>query len=304
MVSDCGASVRSDRAVIGIGASLIDVSEDVDEILQTCRQRAEVSDAREQHRRPRAVGSRWRGPNGHHQRAPSSGGNRTTSLARVASSSSIQTTSTLPKPARESRDLTSEDLRLRFRFVTADGDYRWVEAHASPYRKDDGSVDGVVSVVRDISSGLQPRTHCARVSANSACSPRMPPTLSSDSTSTGFVDGCLAQSAICWGGIPERFIDAPLNELITLTISRMSTKAASIRAICWTPLPSSASNMGTGVGCGSPRSPARSSTAATSKPCAALMTRSLLATLRRRRWPTLPTGRATTSSPDCATATK
>ncbi len=54
--------------------------------------------------------------------------------------------------ARESRDLTREDIRLRFRLLTADGDSRWVEAHASPYRDEDGNVDGTLSVIRDISA--------------------------------------------------------------------------------------------------------------------------------------------------------
>ncbi len=53
---------------------------------------------------------------------------------------------------RESRDLTREDIRLRFRLLTADGDSRWVEAHASPYRDEDGNVDGTLSVIRDISA--------------------------------------------------------------------------------------------------------------------------------------------------------
>ncbi len=58
----------------------------------------------------------------------------------------------LTEAARESRDLTREDIRLRFRLLTADGDSRWVEAHASPYRDEVGNVDGTLSVIRDISA--------------------------------------------------------------------------------------------------------------------------------------------------------
>ena len=58
----------------------------------------------------------------------------------------------LSEAARQSRDITSEDVRLRFRFVTADGGSQWVEAHSSPYRDDSGNVDGVISVVRDVSA--------------------------------------------------------------------------------------------------------------------------------------------------------
>lgn len=54
--------------------------------------------------------------------------------------------------ARESRDLRVEDARLRFRLLTADGDFCWVDAHASPYLDETGAPDGTMSVIRDISA--------------------------------------------------------------------------------------------------------------------------------------------------------
>lgn len=58
----------------------------------------------------------------------------------------------LSEAVKQSRDITAEDVRLRFRFVTADGSSRWVEAHASPHRDEHGKVDGNVSVIRDVSA--------------------------------------------------------------------------------------------------------------------------------------------------------
>lgn len=52
---------------------------------------------------------------------------------------------------KQNRDITTEHVRLRFRFLTSDGDYTWVEAHASPYLSESGEADGTVSVVRDVS---------------------------------------------------------------------------------------------------------------------------------------------------------
>ncbi len=64
----------------------------------------------------------------------------------------------LSEAAKQNRDITKEDVRLRFRFVSADGDSQWVEAHSSPYRDDAGNVDGVISVVRDISAQVSAET--------------------------------------------------------------------------------------------------------------------------------------------------
>ncbi|MFA7265641.1 MAG: EAL domain-containing protein [Candidatus Nanopelagicales bacterium] len=58
----------------------------------------------------------------------------------------------LSQAAKESRDIESEAIRLRFRFTTGSGGYRWVEAHTSPHTNEHGEVDGTVSVIRDVSA--------------------------------------------------------------------------------------------------------------------------------------------------------
>ncbi|MGA9147362.1 MAG: PAS domain S-box protein, partial [Candidatus Nanopelagicales bacterium] len=58
----------------------------------------------------------------------------------------------LTEVAKQTRDISVEDVRLRFRLVTNDGGCCWVEAHSTPQRGEDGIADGVVSVIRDISA--------------------------------------------------------------------------------------------------------------------------------------------------------
>ena len=202
-----------DGAVIGIGASLIDVSEDVDEIHKLA----------DSERKFRMLASNtgdlvlwvrdgevlWASP------ACSQFGWEPNDIIGTRGIELVHPDDKyLAEAARESRDLTSEDLRLRFRFVTADGDYRWVEAHASPYRKDDGSVDGVVSVVRDISSqvaaedALRESEREFRLLAENAADVVI---RFDEHGVRRWVSGSV-RDLLGWD--PERFIDAPLNELI------------------------------------------------------------------------------------------
>ncbi len=58
----------------------------------------------------------------------------------------------LTEVAKQTRDISVEDVRLRFRLLTKDGGCCWVEAHSTPQRGEDGVADGVVSVIRDISA--------------------------------------------------------------------------------------------------------------------------------------------------------
>ena len=58
----------------------------------------------------------------------------------------------LTEVAKQTRDISTEDVRLRFRLLTKTGDSCWVEAHSAPHRGEDGTVDGVISVIRDISA--------------------------------------------------------------------------------------------------------------------------------------------------------
>lgn len=120
----------------------------------------------------------------------------------------------LSEAAKKSRDLTSEDVRLRFRFVTADGGSRWVEAHASPYRDENGNVDGTVSVIRDV-SGQVAAEHALRASEREF---RLLAENAADVV-IRFDDQCVrrwvsgsVRDLLGWD--PDAFLAAPLSDLI------------------------------------------------------------------------------------------
>lgn len=57
----------------------------------------------------------------------------------------------LAQAAKENRDTRTEKVRIRFRLLHKSQGSTWVDAHASPHVLADGTVDGLVSVLRDVS---------------------------------------------------------------------------------------------------------------------------------------------------------
>lgn len=53
---------------------------------------------------------------------------------------------------------TGLEVGRRFRALTRDGQYRWIEVRARPYRAPDGTIDGVVSVIRPVDEDMAERS--------------------------------------------------------------------------------------------------------------------------------------------------